>query len=99
MVADYAQIPVLAREEKCIELALQRVYALPPRKLTGDQGQGWLDIDTIIFDALELTRGEREAAYEAVGELMGVRLTKAKSLSRVREARLRVEAVGRLMGV
>jgi hypothetical protein len=88
MVADYEQIPVLAKEVKRVELGLlQGMYALAPRKLTNVQEQGWLEIDAIIFDELGLTGGEREAVYEAVGELMHVRLNKAKSLgiARVRK--------------
>lgn len=39
-------------------------------------------IDAIIFDALDLTRREREAVYEAVTSLVKERLEKARSLQR-----------------
>ena len=37
-------------------------------------------LDTIIFDVLNLTRGERDGVYEAVVNLVKSRLRKAKSL-------------------
>ena len=37
-------------------------------------------LDTIIFDALDLTQGERDAVYEAVVNLVETRLNKARSL-------------------
>ncbi|GAC1359248.1 MAG: hypothetical protein NVSMB38_42850 [Ktedonobacteraceae bacterium] len=99
MVADYAQIPVLAKEQKATELALQGIYALSPRRLTDVQEREWLNIDTIIFDALGLTSGERDAVYDAVISLVTSRLTKAKSVSTSKETRKRVETVRKLTGV
>jgi hypothetical protein len=37
-------------------------------------------LDEVVFDALGLTQGEREAIYEAVVELMRRRLEKARSV-------------------
>ena len=37
-------------------------------------------LDTLIFDALNLTQGERDGVYEAVVNLVEARLSKAKSL-------------------
>ncbi len=37
-------------------------------------------LDDVIFDALKLTRGERDAVYEAVVELVKKRLEKAGSV-------------------
>ena len=37
-------------------------------------------LDTIIFDALDLTTGERDGVYEAVTQLVTTRLQKAKSV-------------------
>ena len=37
-------------------------------------------LDSLIFDALNLTQGERDAVYEAVVNLVEARLSKAKSL-------------------
>lgn len=81
MVSDYAQVPVLAKEQKGVELALQGIYTLPPRNLTDPQEQEWLDLDTIIFDTLGLTQNERVAVYKAARDLIDARLHKAKSLS------------------
>jgi hypothetical protein len=39
-------------------------------------------LDNIIFDALGLTQGERDAVYEAVIRLVEARLKKAESLNR-----------------
>ena len=38
------------------------------------------EIDGVVFDALGLTEGERAGVYEAVSDLVGKRLAKAKSL-------------------
>ena len=35
------------------------------------------EIDTLAFDAIRLTQGERDAIYQAVSELMGNRMTRA----------------------
>lgn len=40
------------------------------------------EIDGAVFDALGLTEGERAGVYEAVSDLVGKRLAKAKSLRR-----------------
>jgi hypothetical protein len=40
-----------------------------------------LALDSIIFDALGLTQGERDAIYEAVIQLVEARLKKAESLN------------------
>ena len=37
-------------------------------------------LDAIIFDALDLTQGERDGVYEAVIHLVEARLQKASSL-------------------
>ncbi len=39
------------------------------------------ELDAIIFDALGLTAGEREAVYEAVVDLVSKRLQKAQTIS------------------
>ena len=56
-------------------------------------------LDDIIFDALNLTQGERDAVYEAVIELVEARLNKAKSLKVSQERRKRLEAVDRTLGI
>ena len=40
-----------------------------------------LNLDNVIFDILSLTKGERDAVYEAVIKLVERRLNKAKSLN------------------
>ena len=39
------------------------------------------NLDDVVFDALDLTKGEREAVYEAVIDLVESRLKKAGSLN------------------
>ena len=39
-----------------------------------------LEIDTVVFDALGLTEGERDAVYEGVNELVGNRMRRARSV-------------------
>ena len=99
MVSDYTQVPVLTQAQPSVELALQNIYALPPRKLIGTQEPYWLDIDHIIFNALGLIKSERDAVYEAVSNLVNARLEKAKSVSTARETRKRVEAAQSLIGI
>lgn len=38
-----------------------------------------LTVDNLIFDILQLTQGERDGVYEAVGRLVETRLAKAKT--------------------
>jgi len=99
MVSDYVQVPVLAREQEAVKSVLPHIYALPPRKLTSLQEQAWLDIDTIIFDALNLTQNERDAVYEGAINLVNARLEKAKSFNAAKETRKRVELVRQLNGI
>ncbi len=55
-------------------------------------------LDAIIFDALNLTRGEQDAVYEGVRTLVSLRLNKAKSMTTTKETRKRVETVRKLTG-
>jgi len=56
-------------------------------------------LDDIIFDALNLTQGERDAVYEGVIGLVEARLNKAKSLKVSQERRKRLEAVDKTLGI
>ena len=56
-------------------------------------------LDDIIFDALNLTQGERDAVYEGVIELVEARLNKAKSLKVSQERHKRLEAVDKTLGI
>ncbi|HEU5377223.1 MAG TPA: DNA methyltransferase [Ktedonobacteraceae bacterium] len=56
-------------------------------------------LDTIIFKALNLTQGERDAVYEGVTTLIHARLGKAESMNTSKETRKRVETVRKLTGV
>ena len=53
-----------------IDQRVAKEYAMPDRRA----------LDAIIFDALNLTQGERDAVYEAVIHLVEARLQKAQSL-------------------
>lgn len=61
-------------------------------------------LDLLIFDALNLTQGERDAVYEAVIELVKSRLDKSNSLNtpnsrEAKERRKRRDAVNNTMGI
>lgn len=56
-------------------------------------------LDSLVFDALNLTQGERDAVYEAVKELVETRLQKASSLKVAAERNKRVEAVEKTLGI
>ena len=80
MVSDYEQVPILANlgsDQKTT--ALESISPLPPRKLVAPQTE-WAILDEIIFDALNLTQGERKDVYKAVVHLVETRLQKASSL-------------------
>jgi hypothetical protein len=55
-------------------------------------------IDDIIFDELKLSKGEREAVYEAVIQLVNARLSKAESLD-PKERRKRLAAAEKTGGI
>lgn len=102
MVSDYLIVPALATSDERagdVTNALQGIYPLAPRKLTDPREQAWENLDTIIFDILNLTQGERDAVYEAVIELVENRLNKADSLSVSREQRKRIAAVEETLGI
>ena len=80
MVSDYEQVPVLADVSINNQKAhLESISFLSPRKLAHSETE-WVSLDGIIFDALNLTQGERDAVYEAVVNLVEARLQKASSL-------------------
>ena len=82
MVSDYADVPTLTKinvDEETAESLLKRISPLPPRRIVNSKSE-WSDLDAIIFDALNLTRGERDGVYEAVVNLVESRLRKARSL-------------------
>lgn len=56
------------------------------------------DLDAIVFDALNLTRGERDAVYEAVVDSVEARLRKAESLNSKARSK-RVDAVEKTRGI
>ena len=66
-------------DEKTSELLLKQISPLSPRKFVNPKSE-WFNLDAIIFDALNLTQGERDGVYEAVVNLVESRLRKARSL-------------------
>jgi hypothetical protein len=68
--------------------ALTQQEALPIATLLKDTTRQALDI--IVFDALGLTLGERDAVYEAVINLVEARLKKAESFNK-KSSRKRIE--------
>ncbi len=82
MVSDYEDVPTLAKAnvgEKTVKLILKQIFPLSPRKFVNSDSE-WSNLDAIIFDALNLTQGERDGVYEAVTQLVTTRLQKAKSI-------------------
>jgi len=51
-----------------------------PRRFEVDTEPDRRALDDIIFDALGLTQGERDAVYEAVVNLVAARLSKARTV-------------------
>lgn len=58
-----------------------------------------LELDSIVFDTLNLTKGERDAIYEAVIELVEARLNKAESLKTNKRINKSLEAVNNTAGI
>ncbi len=82
MVSDYEDVPTLENinvDKKATELVLRQICPLSPRKFANSESE-WSTLDAIIFDALDLTQGERDGVYEAVVNLVESRLRKARSL-------------------
>ena len=82
MVSDYENVPTLVStdiDEKAAEFIIKQISPLSPRKFVNSESE-WFNLDAIIFDALNLTQGEREGVYEAVVNLVESRLRKARSL-------------------
>ena len=82
MVSDYENVPTLVNANinaKTTESLIEQISPLSPRKIVNSKSE-WSDLDTIIFDALGLTHGERDGVYEAVVNLVESRLRKARSL-------------------
>ncbi len=82
MVSDYENVPTLVNahiDRETTELILELVSPLSPRKFMDSESK-WFALDAIIFDALNLTQGERDGVYEVVVNLVEARLRKAKSV-------------------
>ena len=82
MVSDYENVPALVNsdiDQKTTESLIKQISPLPPRKIVNSESE-WSDLDAIIFDALNLTQGERDGVYAAVVNLVESRLWKARSL-------------------
>ena len=81
MVSDYKDVPTLANAnagEKTVESLLKQISPLSPRKFVNSESE-WSNLDAIIFDALNLTKYERDDVYEAVIQLVTTRLEKART--------------------
>ena len=71
-----AQKDIAAFEESVGAIAQSELYIVTSIAETKPTKQ----LDEIVFDILNLTKGEREAVYEAVIDLVEKRLEKAKSV-------------------
>ena len=68
-------------EQKTLRSAGEKLRHAPIREVWDDvTSQERKNIDGIIYDALKLTQGERDAVYEAVIQLVEARLKKAGSV-------------------
>ncbi len=56
-------------------------------------------LDTFVFDALNLSSGERDAVYEAVIELVSNRVEKAQSFKTSKDINRRLKAVDSTLGI
>jgi hypothetical protein len=93
-MADFLALKIPVVEGKDLETAYQKIKRRPIFDVRTEYGfkvspgglakiQPLMDrkeLDDIVFDALCLTRGEREAVYEGVIEQVSERLKKASSL-------------------
>ena len=55
-------------------------------------------IDDVVFNSLKLTKGEREAVYEAITSMVSARLSKAQSLG-TKDIKKRQKAADSLRGI
>ena len=81
------EIPILrpsliSNNEHAFALAYDQIKSRPIEQRVADEYtmSDRRALDAIIFDALNLTQGERDGVYEAVVGLVEARLSKAKSL-------------------
>ena len=69
-------LPSRAVESTFLRLANRDVLPIPSELGQDDRRE----LDSIIFEAMHLSKGERDAVYEAVASLIEARLKKATSL-------------------
>lgn len=82
MVSDYNDVPCLEDDAIFLktEYAFETIVMASPRDLRNPKTDVFGEMDSVIFDALNLTQTERDAVYEAVINLVEARLKKADSL-------------------
>jgi hypothetical protein len=82
MVSDYNDVPCLKDDSVFIksDSVFNHIIMSSPRNLQNPRSDILKDMDSIIFDALNLTQTERDAVYEAVINLVESRLKKAGSV-------------------
>jgi hypothetical protein len=73
---------LFGKEERTHLIRLYREIAKQPLLPISDaiHQKARSELDQVVFDVLKLTRGERDAVYEAVVELVKKRLEKAGSV-------------------
>lgn len=111
-MADFLSMRIPVVEAADIEVPFRRMCTrpiLPIRKelgsrLTPDNKVRFepppdrKELDEIVFDALRLTRGEKDGIYEALVNLVEARLRKATSLD-LKERKRRISAVDKTRGI
>lgn len=86
MVYDMPRIMVPLVQDKATRKVLRNTFeklsTRPVRRFSEEMAMpDRQDLDSVVFDFLGLTQGERDAVYEAVIDLIESRLKKAESLS------------------
>lgn len=94
-VVDPMRLSLGPHEEEIVRaFGSRRVLPISEELRAQDRRQ----LDRIVFETLRLTRGEVDALYEAVNDLVTARLQKAESLHG-KERRRRIEAVESTQGI
>jgi hypothetical protein len=73
-------------------------HSTASQRSTPNPGTRRTYLDDIVFDALNLTPGERDAVYEALVDSVEARLSKADSLNSKARSK-RVDAVEKTRGI
>jgi hypothetical protein len=94
LIIDPALLPEKHTIEAEVSLARRDISPIETEVLSGEHQV----VDNLIFESLSLTKGERDAVYETLINLVKTRLKKAQSL-KPSEQRKRLEAASKTRGI